>query len=154
VSRMTYQPGMDPHPRRTDCPTNCDGRGLDRHGRRYACMHNGFVGVPFKDLPREGRSLNGSSIPSSACYTAASLDSSNARLMRDTRKPWRAPKLTAEGKPFEPELGEVGSWVRWTTNGVECAGQVFAKAPRPRSVWVVTEAQHVEAIDLAFLTSL
>lgn len=137
---ISYQPGY------RDTRKPCQGRDVDSAGVRIPCEHNGFIGVPFKDLPREGRSLNGSTIATGVLYTAASLDSPNSKLMRDTRKPWKAPKLTVEGKPFEPALGEVGSFVSFEQGGVVHRSQVWSKAPRPKTVWVVTEAGHAECV--------
>lgn len=143
--KISYQPGY-----RSDRDA-CHGRDLDGAGVLIPCEHNGFIGVRFADLPREGRSLNGSSIPTGVLYTAASLDSANSKLMRDTRKPWKAPRLAAEGKPFEPALGEVGSWVSFEQGGVTHRGQVWSKAQRPKHVWVVTELGHTESVSLDVL---
>lgn len=140
--RISYQPGF----KASEKP--CEGRDLDAAGVRIPCEHNGFIGVPFKDLPREGRSLNGSSIETGVRYKPADLDGPNSKLMRDTRKPWKAPRLAAEGKPFEPELADVGSFVSFEQGGLVHRGQVWAKAPRPKNVWVVTETGHAECVSV------
>lgn len=143
---ISYQPGY------RDTRKPCQGRDVDSAGARIPCEHNGFIGVPLKDLPREGRSLNGSTIATKDRYTAASLDA-RGKYARDLRKPWRAPRLSVEGKPFEPAPGEVGSWVAWSQGGQYLTGQVWAKAPRPKTVWVVTEAGHAECVPVDALTA-
>ena len=68
---------------------------------------------------------------------------------------WKAPRLTDEGKPFEPALGEVGSIVAWhDPPGLLRTGQVWSLAHPlggKRAVFVVTPGQvaaHVAVADL------
>lgn len=82
---------------------------------------------------------------------------------------WKAPRLTDEGKPFEPALGEVGSTVAWaqtverrSVSGIpegrfdviERVGQVWSLAHPlggKRAVFVVTpeqESAHIAVADL------
>lgn len=144
---ISYQPGY------RDTRKPCQGRDLDAAGVRIPCEHNGFIGVPLSALPREGRALNGSSVKSERLWTATELDAGGKRF-RAERKTWKAPRLAAEGKPFEPALGEVGSFVGFERSGHVYRGQVWALAPartRGASVWVVTEDQHAEAVRVADL---
>jgi hypothetical protein len=52
-------------------------------------------------------------------------------------KPWKAPRLYDEGRPFNPTEHEVGAWVAWEDGADALVGQVWALAPRRGCVWVV-----------------
>lgn len=89
----------------------------------------------------------------------------SAPLVKRTRGKWRGPRLTDEGKPFEPKDLEPGATVTWRElvgtgvfrterrydyvtkqdipfeveerEPVERSGQVWSSAPYPKSAWVV-----------------
>lgn len=84
----------------------------------------------------------------------------------DEVKPWRAPRLSADGKPFAPALGEVGSWVAWAEyepvrslsgiptgerREVEHVGQVWCLTSSHREVIVVDLEQREHRMRIADL---
>jgi len=62
--------------------------------------------------------------------------------------PVKPRRLPHSSKPFSPKPEQIGSWVTFSSSGVELDGQIWALAPRPRHVWVATgEACHSVHID-------
>lgn len=60
-----------------------------------------------------------------------------APLLAAPVKMWTAPKLTEDGKPFEPKDLEPGATVAWQQDGVERTGQVWSGASYSKSAWVI-----------------
>jgi hypothetical protein len=66
--------------------------------------------------------------------------------VRTAKRPWKPPRLSPDGKPFEPEGFHPGATVTWkqlvSVDGaprdwVERAGQVWSDGWMPKSVWVI-----------------
>lgn len=60
-------------------------------------------------------------------------------------RPWKAPRLTEAGKPFEPGTYEVGSWLTISMGGFSCTAQVWSDAPR--GVWAVDDTGKAYWVD-------
>lgn len=56
---------------------------------------------------------------------------------------WKSPRLTEEGKPFEPTGLEIGARVEWDGR----TGQVWSLGSAPKSVWVVPDEPSVQSKD-------
>jgi hypothetical protein len=54
--------------------------------------------------------------------------------------PWKAPRLTTGGKPFDPSDLAPGAWLQVSRlHGDSITVQVWSLAPGPRTAWCVTE---------------
>lgn len=65
--------------------------------------------------------------------------------VRNAGKPWRAPRLTEDGKPFEPKAFEPGASCTFRDrDGNTVTGQVWSGHIYPKTRWVVADGTAYE----------
>jgi hypothetical protein len=75
-------------------------------------------------------------------HTPWNIDTTPAPAwVRNAGKPWKPPRLSATGTPFEPKPFEIGDTVTWhdRETGEDRTGQVWSHHTYPKTRWVVAD---------------